>query len=379
MIGSPRVAVVTNVLAHYRVPCFRALADRLPGAVTFFLLTETMPHRQYVFAQGESGLPVVPLAGRSWRRSDNDNLHWNRIEQVLAGRFDVLILGGWAEPTYLHLWCRHLLRRTRILFWVESTLYEGHRTGAKELLKRWMLRWAAGCVVPGQRAAGYCHHLGMPKERIFVAPNAADGEFFRRLAALHAPQRPALRREMALLNPTFLFVGRLVDAFKDVRTLLHAIHQADTEGPPITLLLVGDGPDRQDYETLAAHLGCRDVRFLGLLDHTEISRYYAAADALVLPSRSETWGFVLNEAMEFSLPLVVSEAVGAGPDLVRPGENGFMVPTGEVAPLARALVCLAQDEAQRKAMGQVSKRLVAEFSPHAWAGGMLRAIHTVSV
>jgi glycosyltransferase involved in cell wall biosynthesis len=345
--------------------------------VTFFLLTEKMAHRHYVFAQGESGLPVVPLKGRSWQRSQNDNLHWNQISQVLKGRFDVLILGGWAEPTYLHLWCRHLLRPTRILFWVESTLYEGPRKGPKEVLKRWMLRWAAGCVVPGQRAAEYCHHLGMPKGQIFVAPNAADGEFFHHLAALHGPQRHALRRAMGLSNPTFLFVGRLVDSFKDIRTLLHAIRRADTEGPAITLLLVGDGPDRQEYEILAARLGCRDVRFLGLLDHTEISRYYAAVDALVLPSRSETWGFVLNEAMEFALPLVVSEAVGASPDLVRNGENGFVVPVGKVDPLARALVSLAQDEMLRQTMGKLSKKLITKFSPEAWADGMLRAIHSV--
>ena len=89
----------------------------------------------------------------------------------------------------------------------------------------------------------------------------------------------------------------------------------------------------------------KDVRFLGNLDHEELCRYYAATDALVLPSLSEPWGFVLNEAMEFGRPLVVSDAVGAGPDLVR--GNGFVHPAGDVEALAEALEQLATDPDQR--------------------------------
>ena len=241
-----------------------------------------------------------------------------------------------------------------------------------------MLRGAAGCVVPGHRAADYCHHLGMPRGRIFTAPNAADGAWFQHQAARLAPERGALRRTMGLEHPTFLFVGRLVDSFKDVGTLLRAVQRVESGGTPVTLLLVGDGPDRRNYEALATELACRDVRFLGLLDHEKISRYYAAVDAMVLPSRSETWGFVLNEAMEFSLPLVVSEAVGAGPDLVRSGGNGFVVPTGDVGALAEALSSLALEESKRRAMGRVSREMIAEFSPEAWADGMLRAIQAVT-
>lgn len=97
----------------------------------------------------------------------------------------------------------------------------------------------------------------------------------------------------------------------------------------------------------------------------------------MLPSRSEPWGFVLNEAMEFGLPLVVSEAVGAAPDLVRHGENGYVVPVGNVRALTDALAELARDEELRRRMGSASRALVKGFSPEGWARGVLRAVETV--
>ena len=99
---------------------------------------------------------------------------------------------------------------------------------------------------------------------------------------------------------------------------------------------------------------------------------------MVLPSRSEPWGFVLNEAMEFALPLVVSEAVGAGPDLVRAGENGLVVPVGDSPALAAALARLADDENLRRRMGRASRALIAGFTPESWARGVARAVEGVT-
>jgi glycosyltransferase involved in cell wall biosynthesis len=114
------------------------------------------------------------------------------------------------------------------------------------------------------------------------------------------------------------------------------------------------------------------------MGHEQLCRVYAASDIMVLPSRSEPWGFVLNEAMEFGLPLVVTDAVGAGPDLVRPGENGFIVPSGDEGELVKALEKLINDPGLRTSMGEASRRIVAHFSPENWAAGVVSAIKSVS-
>lgn len=145
----------------------------------------------------------------------------------------------------------------------------------------------------------------------------------------------------------------------------------------MSLLVAGEGPDKRSYQELGSSEGVMDIRFLGTLDHPTLCRYYAMADVFVLPSRSEPWGFVLNEGMEFGLPLVVSAAVGAGPDLVRHGENGFVFPVGDVSALTQHLMTLSDNESLRHRMGQVSRSIIETFSPENWANGVMKAIESI--
>jgi glycosyltransferase involved in cell wall biosynthesis len=102
-------------------------------------------------------------------------------------------------------------------------------------------------------------------------------------------------------------------------------------------------------------------------------RWYAAADAFVLPSRSEPWGMVLNEAAAAGLPLVATEAVGAAHDLIEPGVNGFRVPVEDPAALAEVLRALASDEDLRRRAGERSRVLAERFRPELWAAAVVSA------
>jgi glycosyltransferase involved in cell wall biosynthesis len=248
----------------------------------------------------------------------------------------------------------------------------------KESYKRFLLRFASGCIAPGQRAFEYCRQLGMPESLIFIAPNATDRNYFRSKAESLLPIRNVLRTGANLHGFVILFVGRLKEAHKGISTLIQACGLLEKEGVSLCLVLAGGGPDNRYYRELVRKEGLRDIRFMGMLDRETLCRYYAMADVLVLPSRSEPWGFVLNEGMEFGLPLVVSEVVGAGPDLVIPGKNGFVIPVGGTSVLTQVLRVLEQDEALRLRMGETSCRIIERFSPDHWAQGVLRAVKTVA-
>ncbi len=373
----PRVALVTNVLAHYRVPGFRRLMELLPGTVDFFLLTRKMTHRHYVFAQSQDTLPVLSLRGWRWPRPPHDDLHLNDVRPVLRGKYDAVILGGWDEPTYLLLWMWAVFQRRKVIFWVESTGKDNLRRGMKERFKRVLLNRASACIVPGQSASVYCHQLGVPQGQIFTAPNSADREYFRSQADCLLPLRSTMRLAAGLDGLVILFVGRLVEALKGVSALIRACGQLQRDKKKVSLLLAGEGPDRKSYEELIREEKLLGVRFLGTLDHEKLCRYYAMADVLVQPSRSEPWGFVLNEGMEFGLPLVVSDDVGARPDLVNPGLNGFVFPAGDVSSLAHILQKFLKNEELRINMGQASRKIIERFSPENWAEGVIKAINTV--
>ena len=307
-----------------------------------------------------------------------DDRHVNDLRPILKSRSDVLLLGGWDEPTYLLLWFYGVITGRKVLFWIESTAHEGVRKGGKEAFKRLLLKHAAGCIVPGKRALEYCSNLGVPEERIFIAPNATDRDYFCQRARMLQSKRPTVRKGLGIQGVGILFVGRLVEDYKGVADLISAFGKLTVSGLNVSLMMVGDGTDKPDYENMVKRQRIPRVHFLGELGHEELCQVYAAADIFVLPSRSEPWGFVLNEGMEFGLPLVVSEAVGAGPDLVHPGENGFIFPVGDSDALAKYLEILVRDESLRKRMGERSKEIIKDFSPEAWAQGVVKAIESVT-
>src|SRR5207253_7963753 len=135
-----------------------------------------------------------------------------------------------------------------------------------------------------------------------------------------------------------LFSGKLVDRKRP----LDVIRAAARTAAPTTVVVAGAGPLDAAIRQEAARLGV-ELTVLGFLNQTQLGRAYGIADCLALPSdRSETWGLVVNEALATGLPVVVSDAVGCAPDLVRDGETGAQFPVGDVAALARQLDAVRQ-------------------------------------
>jgi glycosyltransferase involved in cell wall biosynthesis len=154
--------------------------------------------------------------------------------------------------------------------------------------------------------------------------------------------------------------------------------------------LLGDGPLREDVQRLAQAAPSIRVRFLGFQNQTHLSRYYHAADLLVLPSRhGETWGLVVNEALHHGVPCVVSESVGCAPDLIEARVTGNTFETGSVTTLADALVnamsLIGRAETRERCRQHVSRysiigaaRAIAEAYGEVAQGRPVPASHSVA-
>jgi len=158
-----------------------------------------------------------------------------------------------------------------------------------------------------------------------------------------------------------LFVGRLIRT-KGARDAIRALARL-ADLPRVTLDVVGDGHDRADCEAEARTLGVAErVRFHGWVPHTEVARFYGAADAFVFPSFREPTGGVVLEAMSYGLPLVV--AAYGGPAALVDDETGIRVRCVEsetfAVGLADAIRILATDPERRAALGAAARRRVAE-------------------
>jgi glycosyltransferase involved in cell wall biosynthesis len=344
-----RVALLTEIPAPYRIPLFNALAGIVELRVAFLAAAD--PRRPfYDLHADEWRFDHIVLRGPALRRGGRWLvLSHGVIRELRRFRPDAVAVGGWNQPAFwLALaYCR--LGRVPLFVWVESTAREARSESAPfRLARRVMTRAAAGAFVPGTAAAAYARDLGF--RLVEQAPNAVDGDVFA-AAAVDRAGREAC---------TFLYVGRL-DPEKGVETLLTAFEQV-----PGQLVIVGSGALE---DGLRARAGNR-VQFVGPVGRDELVRHYAQADVLVLPSESEPWGMVLNEAAVAGLPLVASNEAGGAHDLVEDGANGYRVGARDVQALRVAMTRLATDEPLRLAAGKRSRELAARFTPEAWAHGV---------
>jgi glycosyltransferase involved in cell wall biosynthesis len=227
--------------------------------------------------------------------------------------------------------------------------------------------------VPGSLALEHIEHYGARRERAIVFPLTIDVAAFARRADSLRSERESIRAELGFAPGTVvaLQVGRLVPV-KAADILIRAVAAAT-----VPLLLVGDGPEERRLRALAEAIGA-SVTFTGLLEDDDLIRMYVAADVFVLASRRETWGVVVNEAMAAGLPLVVSDQVGAGHDLVVAGRNGDVVPADDVEALTTALRDLATDAARRERYGRASKEAISDWGYEKSVESFLDLVTTVT-
>ena len=147
-------------------------------------------------------------------------------------------------------------------------------------------------------------------------------------------------------------------AVKRTDDVLLAVRRLRDRGVDAVLCMVGDGPDRAVVERRAHQLGIvRDSLFLGYQE--DVARYYAAFDALILPSANEGTPVSAIEALAGGRPVVATE-VGGLPDVVRDGVDGFLVEPGDVDAMADRLARLAADTNLRRRMGEAGAESVRE-------------------
>jgi glycosyltransferase involved in cell wall biosynthesis len=370
-----RLVILTEIISPYRIPVFNALAQHPGISLHVIFLAETDPvlrqwevhHEQIRFSH-----QVLP----SWRRRLMGQLLL--VNRGLSGALrqaepEVILCGGY---NYLASWqCLAWagLRGVPFLSWVESTQMD-QRSGRIliEFLKQNFIRRCGGFVVPGMSSFEYVRSFGVREERIFKAPNAVDSDFFACEAEKVRKDEAAFRERLALPARFFLFVGRLVPE-KGVFDLLQAYSVLPPElRSEVGLVFVGDGPSRAQLERQAA-LGPGAVRFPGFLQREELAACYALAEVFVLPTHSDPWGLVVNEAMACSLPIICTSAAGCAADLITDRWNGRLTSAGDIPALASAMGELARDAEARREMGLRSQRRIQDYSPEACAAGMARA------
>jgi glycosyltransferase involved in cell wall biosynthesis len=170
-----------------------------------------------------------------------------------------------------------------------------------------------------------------------------------------------------------LYIGRLIRR-KGITELLSAwTNLPHTCVGPASLLLVGDGPDMQQYVDYCANHRLSNVRFAGRVEYDRLPLYYAAADAFVIPTLEDNWSLVVPEAMACGLPILCSKYNGCWPELVREGINGWVFDPLDVNSTTAVLTQAIQNCDRLETMGRVSRQIVSAHNAVTAAQAVLDA------
>lgn len=254
---------------------------------------------------------------------------------VWNSKADIIVLQCYNKPEY---WLQLLLGKLhgkRMVVFSDATVFDNPQTKMKRLLKRTFFSLCSGAICYGERSVAYVRSLGMAPDRIWVRCQApALPQDYSAAAAL----RDRLGVPASPQCPRFLYVGRLI-SIKRVDVLIKAFSKVRAELSNAHLQVVGDGPERSALEALTNSLRLANaVSFCGVRVDESLWQEYLRADVLVLPSDSEPWGLVVNEAMSFGCPAIVSERCGCAPEMVVPGKTGFIFRASDEADLAVKLL-----------------------------------------
>jgi glycosyltransferase involved in cell wall biosynthesis len=292
----------------------------------------------------KDALAVARLA-RLIRLQRPQILHTHTAKAGAIGRLAALLAGDARPPLIVHTFHGHVLRG----------YFGPMRTAFFRLLERWLARVANVLIAVSPEVRDDLVALGVaPAEKFVVIRLGIELE--QRVDA-GKDGRLETRRMLGIPPDRFVvgWIGRMtgVKRTHDVLLALKRLREHDVDA---ALCMVGDGPDREPIERHASELGViRHCYFLGYQE--EVGQYYAAFDAMVLPSGNEGTPVSAIEALASGRP-VVATRVGGVPDVVRDGEDGFLVAPGDVEQLADRLALLARDPDLRERMGRAGRERV---------------------
>ena len=280
---------------------------------------------------------------------------------------DVVMYHGLSEPGFKAIGIWSKLNKVPGILHFDSWQDNKRRVQWQQIIKGkvygFFYKYA---FVAGKHSKDYLISMGYPAQNVISGCDVVDNDFFYKQSSSYKNQE--LKREQEGLPENYFLVVARYSPEKDHQTLLKAYRKYLNLGFDWKLVLIGEGPLKEQIGNLIKSLNLADqVIQRGWISYEKIPIYYAFARCLILPSSSEPWGLVANEAAACGLPLIISNKCGCVPELCIPGMNGFVFESGDSENLCEYMGKISHGNVDLRAFGDKSRELVSSFSLKSWA------------
>lgn len=269
-----------------------------------------------------------------------------------------------------------LCRRKKVpyTFNCDGVMLFRHGNFLKELLKKYLLGKAAAYLASGAHAKEYFLRYGAEESKIHFHPFTSVYESDVLPAPLTADEKKALREKLGLPQGKLcVAVGRYIP-LKRYDVLLRLWKEMP---PDAHLLLIGGGPEKETYRALLSELKLENVVLEDFHPAAELTQYYRAADLFLHPTSYDVWGLVVNEALASGLPVVVTDTCVAGLELIKDGENGYVVHLGDDGDFMEKTKLILGNDPLRAAMSRSAIETVSDYTVEKMVGSQMETIGEV--
>lgn len=303
------------------------------------------------------------------------------ISQLREFAPTAILMFGYNYETHVKVLLSRKLRSIPKILRGDSHLLGAERQNRRFRVKRWLRRWLfsrfSAALAVGMANKQYLLDAGFSNKAIFHSPHCVDNDWFRSQFSTAEILARRWRNEHGLNEQSLLFqfVGKLEEN-KHPLDLLYAFEKLQSiPNTDLHLRFVGSGDQEKMLRECVISKRIPNVYFEDFCNQSRMPAEYMKADIIVLPSLNETWGLVINEAMNFSKPVIVSDRVGCARDLVGPGWNGWVFRAGDTTELTNKMRDAAtMTRSELNTYGANSLERISNYSYSAAADGLEAAL-----
>lgn len=332
------------------------------------------------------------LSGYRYRIFSQENASFSLLEQLRIGRSLLpwalkdreipLLLMGWFSELIWFIWFFRILLKMPVIVVSETTIMSFNATQKpkwRTWLLSWLLRHSSANLFIGKRNYEFLQKMGVKKEKLFYVPYSIDNQRFSVEFEKISPERKQLCLDYGLDPniPTYLFCGKFITKKRPLE-LLDAFLAAGLEDKS-QLLFIGEGVLRKKLENEIKSRNLRNVHILGFLNQSKMPLAYVLGEILCLISApTETWGLVVNEALACSRPVIISDTIGCGPDLVDE-TNGWVTHLDDRHKLTETLISAFDHRSDWSKIGKKGKLKVKNNTFQSMAEGVMCALKYIQI
>ena len=310
--------IVTHIPVFYKVNLYNELSKHLNIHV-IFIADNTGEKRSNDFTRLDQVSFKHTVLNKGYfqeRRKLQSVLKLRKIINKLE--YTKILVSGWDLPEFWFLMMTN--NRCKNCLALESTIVESNTLGVRGFMKRLFL-WRVSKVF----ASGKLH-----VELLNELKYCGETKITQGVGIIN---KPVFQSNDKSYQKRYIFIGRLTDE-KNLALIVSIFNEL----PDYTLMLVGVGPLEKELKRIAK----ANIQFLGSVENNKLKDIYLNHDILILPSLSEPWGLVIEEALFFKTPVIVSKNCGAS-ELVIDGVNGYVVDASSAKEIKNTILGISND------------------------------------